>query len=95
MPAAATQASQDPFSVRIVPDGTGYLVVSASHGKVVLCRVAAQRPGDHITAELRLGGTGAALPGLYRLDLASVRLDGNWLAIALTAYVQHSGVGPV
>ena len=95
VPQAAIQEGQEPpFSVRIVPDGSGYCVVSARRDIVRITTV--PRTGTPTVAtNVRLGGAGSALPGLYRLDLASARLDGTWLSLALTAYLNHPGVGPV
>ena len=38
LPTVAIAASNDPYTVRLVRDGTDYLVVSASHGTVLIAR---------------------------------------------------------
>ena len=90
--ASALFDSHDPVSYRLIPDGNGYIVVSAQANAIRVAVVPNQGAAT-VAPTVHLGGLGTALPGLDRLDLASVRLDGEWLSIALTAYLQHPGVG--
>jgi uncharacterized delta-60 repeat protein len=95
IPVSATTLldSHGPVSFRLVPDGTGYLAVSAEADRLRVSVVPLQGAAT-VAPTIQLGGPGTALPGLTRLDLASVRLDGGWLSIALTAYLQHPAIGP-
>jgi len=90
--ATALFDSHGPVSYRLIPDGTSYIAVSAEADQL---RVAVLTPQGAATVAptIQLGGPGTALPGLYRLDLASVRVDGGALSPALTAYLQHPAIG--
>jgi uncharacterized delta-60 repeat protein len=94
IPVSATALfdSHGPISIRLVPDGTGYLAVSAEADRLRVA-VVPQQGAATVAPTIQLGGPGTALPGLSRLDVASVRVDGGWLSIALTAYLQHPGIG--
>lgn len=81
-------------SVRIVPLGPDFVVVSTSARNLRIARIPLNGAGVLATPK-SLGGPGSALPGLTRLDIASIRVDGNWLSLALTAYLNLPGTGPV
>ena len=90
--AAAIFDTHGPVAVRLVPDGSGYVAVSTEADRVRIAAISAQ--GDaSVAPTIRLGGPGTALPGLTRLGMSSIRVDGRWLSIAFTAYLQHPGIG--
>ncbi len=91
--AAALLDSHVP-SFRVVPDGAGYCVVSADADRVLVAVIPPQGP-PAVAHGIQLGGPGTALPGLVRFDIASIRIDGSWLSIAGTAYLDHPSIGPV
>ena len=86
--------AQDPVkgNARLAVDGESFVLVSTGANRVRVALVPAQGAAT-VAPAIELGGPGSALPGLTRLDVSSVRVEGSWLSIALTAHLNHPGIG--
>ncbi|MBZ4423329.1 delta-60 repeat domain-containing protein [Myxococcus sp. RHSTA-1-4] len=76
-------------SVRMAADGDGLGIVSSLETSV---RITLLRGAGTVLQDIELAGS-PALPGLVRLEVASVRFHAGSASIALTAYLNHPGVG--
>jgi hypothetical protein len=83
-PAAAPR----PQAVRMARDGTDLWVASSRNGRIRVAKIAT---GSH-PFDVDLSGT-PVLPGLIRVEVASVRVVAGVASIGLTAYLNHPGVG--
>lgn len=81
-------------NARITFSGPNLALVSTNTDRVCLSVISPQ--GARLAAaETSLGGPGSMLPGLVRLDIASLRFDGARFSITLTAHLNHPGAGAV
>ncbi len=84
-------ADPSPSPVQMISIAAGFVVVSAGTRSARVAQV--DQAGTTTAHDLPLGGPGSALPGLVDLGVASVGFDGTWLSIALTAQLNHPGIG--
>ena len=84
-----TLATQPAGSTRMTADGADFAVASSSGTRV---RFAMIGPTGAAPRDIDLAGT-PALPGLIRLQVASLRLSAGRAVISLTAHLNHPGVG--
>jgi hypothetical protein len=84
-----TLATQPVGSTRMAADGAGFAVASSRGTRVRFTMIGAMgaAPRDIDLA------SAPALPGLVRLEVASLRLSAGRAVIALTAHLNHPGVG--
>lgn len=76
-------------TVRMALDNTDLAIVSSNKTRIRLTRM---RPAGTVPQDIDLAGT-RRLPGLVRLEVASVRFNAGTATISLTAYLNHPGVG--
>ncbi len=79
----------DPGSVRLAADGADLAIVSSRDTRV---RITVLRAAGTVPLDVDLVGS-PALPGLIRLQVASVRFNAGAASIALTAHLNHPGIG--